>query len=73
MKPSAVQTRYGAAIHKTLDKIVQRAAEKPPATPLVSRHVFDATGLYKNGPRRACFLSIPKIMDVCWSLPSPSL
>jgi hypothetical protein len=31
-----------AAIQKTLDKAVQKAAEKPPATPLVPRRVFDA-------------------------------
>ena len=30
-----------AAIQKTLDKAIQKAAEKPPATPLVPRRVFD--------------------------------
>ena len=31
-----------AAIQKTLDKAIQKSAEKPPATSLVPRRVFDA-------------------------------
>jgi hypothetical protein len=39
-----------AAIQKTLDKAVQKAAEKPPATPLVPRRVFDARRPNSPGP-----------------------
>src|SRR5450759_5478482 len=39
-----------AAIQKTLDKAIQTAAEKPPATALVRRRVFDARS--SNSPGR---------------------
>jgi hypothetical protein len=39
-----------AAIEKTLDKAIQTAAEKPPATALVRRRVFDTRKLVPSGP-----------------------
>src|ERR1019366_10300050 len=39
-----------AAIQKTLDKAIQTAAEKPPATALVPRRVFDTRKLVPSGP-----------------------
>jgi hypothetical protein len=39
-----------AAIQKTLDRAIQKAAEKPPATPLVPRRVFDTRKLVPSGP-----------------------
>jgi hypothetical protein len=38
------------AIQKTLDKAIQTAAEKPPATALVPRRVFDTRKLVPSGP-----------------------
>jgi hypothetical protein len=39
-----------AAIEKTLDKAIQKAAEKPPATPLVRRPIFNARRSIPSGP-----------------------
>jgi hypothetical protein len=39
-----------AAIQKTLDKAIQKAAEKPPATALAPRRVFDARRSIPPGP-----------------------
>ncbi len=39
-----------AAIQKTLDKAIQKAAEKPSATPLVPRRVFDDRRSIPSGP-----------------------
>ena len=39
-----------AAIQKTLDKAIQKPAEKPPATPLVPRRVFDARRSVSSEP-----------------------
>ena len=38
-----------AAIQKTLDKAIQKAAEKPPAMPLGPRPVFDARRSIPSG------------------------
>ena len=42
-----------AAIQKTLDKLVQKAAEKPPTRPLVRRRVFDAGRSIPSGAHRS--------------------
>jgi hypothetical protein len=41
-----------AAIEKVLDKAIQKAAEKPPATPLMRRRVFDDRRSIPSGPHR---------------------
>jgi hypothetical protein len=44
-----------AAIERTLDKSIQKAGEKPPATPLVPRRVFDARRSIPSGPHPGIF------------------
>jgi hypothetical protein len=66
-----------AAIQKTLDKEIQKAAEKPSATPLVRRRVFDDRRSIPSGPHRlnhskpAGAASLEQFVDAQIESPNP--